>query len=273
MNGRWTSRMRRRWPEGRRQATVPLAVLCDNSRDAETIPSDLSDFNRYGGLYRHVTLVYVPAISLERVHVEPVLARTARPAVKVRARLHNPTALKDDVELARRSSRSAGQGHSSPQRRNSRRGRARRKSPRSKSPAPQLWSPKSPALYRCVVTLKSPHGEQTVTERFGVRSVEWVEHGPFKLNGERLLLRGTHYHEDHAGVAAAVPDDVVRADAAADQGHGRELRAPRPLPAGAAGAGSVRRTRPARVGGDSVVPRRARRRASTSSNAATCCAT
>ena len=43
-----------------------------------------------------------------------------------------------------------------------------------------------------------------------MRSFEWVEHGPFKLNGERLLLRGTHYHEDHAGVAAAVPDEVVR---------------------------------------------------------------
>ena len=73
-----------------------------------------------------------------------------------------------------------------------------------------MWSPKSPTLYTCVVTLKSPQGEQTVTEKFGVRAVEWVEHGPFKLNGERLLLRGTHYHEDHAGVAAAVPDDVVR---------------------------------------------------------------
>jgi len=75
---------------------------------------------------------------------------------------------------------------------------------------PQLWSPKSPTLYRCTVTIKSAQGEQPVSERFGVRSVEWVEHGPFKLNGERLLLRGTHYHEDHAGVAAAVPDGVVR---------------------------------------------------------------
>jgi hypothetical protein len=37
-----------------------------------------------------------------------------------------------------------------------------------------------------------------------------VPNGPFLLNGQRLLLRGTHYHEDHAGVAAAVPDIVVR---------------------------------------------------------------
>ena len=45
---------------------VPLAVLCDNSRNLEMIPSDLSDFNLYGGLYRHVNLVYVPAIARAR---------------------------------------------------------------------------------------------------------------------------------------------------------------------------------------------------------------
>jgi hypothetical protein len=60
------------------------------------------------------------------------------------------------------------------------------------------------------VTLRSPHGEHRASERFGFRSFEFVAHGPFLLNGERLLLRGTHYHEDHAGVAGAVPDDVVR---------------------------------------------------------------
>ena len=39
---------------------VPIAVRCDNSRDTEMIPSDMSDFNLYGGLYpvsyTHLTL-------------------------------------------------------------------------------------------------------------------------------------------------------------------------------------------------------------------------
>src|SRR4030095_6417635 len=39
---------------------VPIAVMCDNSRDLEMIPSNLSDFNFYGGLYRYVTLLFVP---------------------------------------------------------------------------------------------------------------------------------------------------------------------------------------------------------------------
>ena len=187
---------------------VPIAVLCDNSRDAESIPSDLSDFNRYGGMYRHGSLVYVPAVSVERVHVEPVLVGD-RASVKVRARLYHPMALKEEVELALEVLDPQGKViHTA----------AQKLKPWSgekeinvfEIPKPALWSPKSPALYRINVTIKSKHGEQTVSERFGVRSVEWVEHGPFKLNGERLLLRGTHYHEDHAGVAAAVPDDVVR---------------------------------------------------------------
>jgi hypothetical protein len=37
-----------------------------------------------------------------------------------------------------------------------------------------------------------------------------VDHGPFKLNGERLLLKGTCRHEDHAGLGAAMTEDLIR---------------------------------------------------------------
>ncbi len=49
-----------------------------------------------------------------------------------------------------------------------------------------------------------------IEQRFGIRHVEFVEHGPFKLNGKRLLLRGTQRHQDHAGVAAAMTDEQTR---------------------------------------------------------------
>ncbi|HXI83524.1 MAG TPA: alginate lyase family protein [Verrucomicrobiae bacterium] len=191
------------------KGATPVAVLCDNSRDAEMIPSDQSDFNRYGGLYRHVYLEYVPAVSLERVHVEPTLTADGRASIKVRARLHNPTAIHGEVLLAIEVRDPQG---------NVLQTASNKLSPWSgekevasfEIAKPELWSPKSPAVCSCAVTLKSPQGEQQMTEMFGVRSFEWVEHGPFKLNGERLLLRGTQYHQDHAGVGAAVPDDVVR---------------------------------------------------------------
>ena len=44
---------------------------------------------------------------------------------------------------------------------------------------------------------------------FGLKHTEFIQHGPFKLNGERLLLRGTHRHEDHAHYANAMPDALL----------------------------------------------------------------
>src|SRR5699024_3326116 len=57
---------------------------------------------------------------------------------------------------------------------------------------PDLWSPESPQLYKAVVRLMTDNQVYQKTIPFGFRHFEFVEHGPFKLNGERLLLRGTH---------------------------------------------------------------------------------
>jgi beta-galactosidase len=46
---------------------IPVSIRCDNSRDLEMMPSDLSDFNVYGGLYRYLNLEYQPAQFAERV--------------------------------------------------------------------------------------------------------------------------------------------------------------------------------------------------------------
>src|SRR6476661_5081693 len=46
---------------------IPVSIRCDNSRDLEMIPSDLSDFNIYGGIYRYLNLVYTPSLSLDKV--------------------------------------------------------------------------------------------------------------------------------------------------------------------------------------------------------------
>ena len=77
-------------------------------------------------------------------------------------------------------------------------------------PTPQLWSPDTPHLYTCQVSLHTPSGESAQTERFGVRFYKFEEHGPFLLNGQRLLIRGTHRHEDNAGCAAAMPAALIR---------------------------------------------------------------
>ncbi|MGA2148508.1 MAG: glycoside hydrolase family 2 TIM barrel-domain containing protein [Bryobacteraceae bacterium] len=191
-----------------RTAEVQIAVLCDNSRSTQTIPSDQADFNRYGGLYRHVNLRYVPAISLERVLVDSTVdARGA--TVSVAARLHNPTDRSDNLRIETHVTDPSGHGvYTATQSLDSWSG------PRQIAtfavPNPQLWSPKTPNLYSCSVRLQSPHGEHCVEERFGLRFFEFPPHGVFYLNGEKLFLRGTQRHEDHAGLGAAMTDSLIR---------------------------------------------------------------
>jgi beta-galactosidase len=198
-----------RLPTSQTRQGVPVAVLCENSPDLDRVPSDLSDFCLYGGLYRHVNLVYLPALALDAVHVLPVVGADGSARVSVKARLYNPVAHTAACQMTVEIFDPAG--------------RSIHTVTKSLPPwqemaeltslsvtAPQLWSPETPQLYRCRVTLASAAGETSLEDRFGIRSTEFVEHGPFKLNGKRVLLRGTSRHADHAGVAAAMSDDQVR---------------------------------------------------------------
>lgn len=188
---------------------VPLAVLCDNSRDLETIPSSLNDFYRFGGLYRNVTLIYVPLISLKQVHVTAAMSHSASAQITVKARLRNPVALQDEVQLRIRVLDPNGSvvqtttGHF-------RAWDGEQEISTFKVDNPELWSPAQPSLYRCEVQLASAHGTITKSERFGCRYFEFVERGPFKLNGERLFIKGTQREEDHAGFGAAMPEGLIR---------------------------------------------------------------
>ena len=191
------------------KGVIPIAILCDNTRDLEMIPSNLSDFNLYGGLYRYLNLVYLPAISLERVHVLSNIDSQGNAKVTVRGRLYNPLDLKDEVEWTVTVLDHKGEVETIITRA-SEPWMAEQDRTTFTIEKPMRWSPRSPSLYQCIVSLKSRHGEHRVKERFGLRSFEFVDHGPFKLNGERLLIRGTQRHEDHAGVGAAMTEDLIR---------------------------------------------------------------
>src|SRR4030095_11008609 len=186
---------------------VPVGVMCDNARDLEMIPSNLSDFNLYGGLYRYVNLKYVPAISIDRALIDSVVSKKA--TVAVNARLYNPSQLKDEVEVSIEILEPSGTRiHSEKQRVVPWEGV--RKLTEVAIDDPSLWSPRSPALYQALITLKSVYGEMQISECFGLRTFEFVKNGPFILNGARLLIRGTQRHEDHAGVGAAMTEELMR---------------------------------------------------------------
>ena len=196
-------------PAAAAKGGVPIVVCCDNSPDLDRVPSDLSDFCLYGGLYRHVNLVYLPAVAVDAIRVLPTVRGDGTAQVSVKGRLYNPgnrqlscTVLIDVTDAAGRSIHTTTQTIPSWD--------GLQELAAFQVDAPSLWSPETPHLYRCRVTLTSPAGRTSLDERFGIRQIEFVEHGPFKLNGKRVLLRGTQRHADHAGVAAGMSDDLVR---------------------------------------------------------------
>jgi len=189
---------------------IPLSIRCDNTRDTEMIPSDLSDFNLYGGIYRYLNLVYTPPISITGIHIDASVDEKGKTGIlKLNAGFAS-VAEETDVKLNIKIF--------DPQ------GKLVREDNKSviefkdqellsfNLNKPALWSPNSPQLYSCEVTLSSKYGDMTCKEVFGFRHFEFKEKGPFYLNGERLLLRGTHRHEDHAGVAAAMSEEQIIAE-------------------------------------------------------------
>ena len=193
------------------QSGVPVAVLCDNSENLERSPSDLSDFSLYGGLYRHVHLAYVPAVSLEAVHIAPSFVPGSAATVKVTARLYNPAKFSGNAALTVEIADAAGKTIAHIEK-SLAASDAEAEIASTSIASPTLWSPAHPNLYSCSVTLTTPYGKSAVNDRFGICHAEFVDHGPFKLNGERLLLRGTQRHMDHAGFAAAEPDALIRTE-------------------------------------------------------------
>lgn len=73
--------------------------------------------------------------------------------------------------------------------------------------SPALWSLENPALHRLVTTVAQG---DTVVDRyettFGIRTIRFDPNAGFFLNGQRVELKGTNNHQDHAGVGAALPD-------------------------------------------------------------------
>lgn len=188
---------------------IPVEIRCDNTRDLETIPSQLSDFNVYGGLYRYLNLIYTPALSLDKVFASAETDKEGKLGqLHVKARFYNPdqtNAAEGTVKLTDPQGKVVKQT-------------AWKLADLTGDAAvgafqvkhPQLWSPESPLLYTVEVTVRSGDQTYTQTEKVGFRNFEFADNGPFYLNGKRLLLRGTHRHEDQAGVAAAMTDSMMR---------------------------------------------------------------
>ena len=74
---------------------------------------------------------------------------------------------------------------------------------------PVLWSPENPYLYTLAVSLEQ-EGEELdrVIFSVGFRSIEWTANEGMLLNGKPYQIKGICAHQDHAGLGAAVCEDV-----------------------------------------------------------------
>ena len=196
--------------------TVTLVVAADNSANDRVYPQ-YADFTFYGGIYRDVKLIRVPAAHIAlgyhgapgiRVTPSVTLAHDGIPAtaeVTVEAWVEGDAATATlsisgeadgeartwTVEAPVESGRVEAVFHISDVR---------------------LWDGvDDPYLYTATVTL--PSGD-AVSARFGCRSYEIDPQQGFILNGRPYPLRGVSRHQDRAGVGNALTLDMMREDLA-----------------------------------------------------------
>jgi len=185
-----------------------IKVRVDNSYNPNVIPSQKSDFCIYGGLVRNVWLKIVPDNHLKSFHaiISKVSAASAETCIDaivncgtemdavLQAKLFNPAGkLVEQVNTKKKLT--VGDNDVTLK--------------FKKIIKPQLWSPDTPNLYTVKVDLEKGNKIlDSLSDNIGYRWYEFKEHGSFYLNGKRLLIRGTHRHEDYAGYGEAMPDSL-----------------------------------------------------------------
>jgi beta-galactosidase len=215
-------------PLARPGAKNVIAVRLDNRDNPLTGPKPLVDldFNLYSGLYREAHLVVK-----DRLHItDPILA--GKPAaggvfvtfpavspeqatVRVQTHVRNAgatprtftvrTALLDDR------GRTAAAAESAPETLAA--GAERAIVQELRVAKPKLWSPQSPNLYRVRSELVEPDKVvDAELTRVGIRRIQITPDG-FRINGEKMFLRGVNRHQEYPWVGNALSADAQYRDA------------------------------------------------------------
>lgn len=194
--------------------TNTIFVYVTNEYNPAIIPSQKSDFHIYGGITRNVWLKVLPLVFVKKVFIRTPHVTQGNAEVEIDLVISNTTSNEGKYVLETNVMDREGKKVLTCQQEQSipaGESKVFLKLPSIKKP--HLWSPDDPALYTLEVVLKK---NQTIVDvmgdRFGCRWFEFQPHGPFYLNGKRLLLRGTHRHEDYAGYGNALPDSLQRKD-------------------------------------------------------------
>ena len=190
-----------------------ILVRASNRYNRDLIPSQKADFFIHGGITRDVWLKTLPLTVVDYVQIDTpkVTNEEAFTVITTELEVHS----KQSASLVYSLISPNGETVFSKQNKvklNKGRQAVEFTLPVLKSP--KLWSPDSPNLYQLNVELTDTNANATqmVSETIGYRWFEMRPNKGFFVNGERMLIRGTHRHEEHAGLGAAMPNALHRKD-------------------------------------------------------------
>lgn len=188
--------------------TNTISIRVDSRYNRDLIPSQKADFFIYGGITRDLWLKVLPETNLAAVRVNTPSVTKDAATTNVIVDLNEGASLTDQHQISCALKDAAGNTLAETTVKASElSGNNTISLPAIQNPV--LWSPDSPTLYTVAVQLLN--GAQLVDEvisTIGYRFYRFEDYGAFFLNGERLLLRGTHRHEEHAGYGAAMPNEL-----------------------------------------------------------------
>jgi beta-galactosidase len=193
-----------------------LTVRLDSTERRDIPPfGNLVDYLVFGGIYRDVTLRYVPVCHISDLFVRTFDALTALPVIEVHATLTNtgdqpaagtvaialtsigdlaaPTRV-ENVSVAPHSTQTVILRFDG-------------------LPAMPLWTLENPALMTATASLKAEGNEDRCEVRFGLREARFDQDGSFYLNGQPLKLRGLNRHQTYPYIGAAAPARLQAKDA------------------------------------------------------------
>jgi beta-galactosidase len=205
-----------------------VAVRLDNRDNLITGPKPLVDldFNLYGGLYRKAQLIIK-----DKLHItDPILAdktasggvfvtfpEVSKDAATVRIQTHirnadaSARAFTLKSTLLDASGKAVGSLETTPEPLAA--GGDQVVVQQIRIAKPKLWSPDSPYLYRVRSELVAD-GKTIDTEetRVGIRHIEITKDG-FRINGEKMFLRGANRHQEYPYIGNALSDAAQYRDA------------------------------------------------------------
>ncbi len=159
-----------------------LVVAVDSERTPESVPTQVTDWETYGGIIRDVTLVSTPQTFID----DDFIRLTTDGQIKADVALEGATKAGQVVEVSVPALKLTLKGTTGAD------GRVSLSATAPKSL--KRWSPDSPTLYD--VTVKA--GADVLTDRIGFRTIE-VKGTQIILNGQPIFLRGICLHEEEFG--------------------------------------------------------------------------